>query len=128
VHIVRKSESVAKVLDGEVRTQYFGPQIRFGITTLPPSRQQTLHSHKSLTESIYVLSGEVEVYEQDGAQIRQIKLVEGDFVTFPPGPAHALGNTSNAPAAVAVVKLAFNSGLDDETFRQMCATDWIALG
>ena len=125
MYVVRKSEAVARNLDGEIRTQYFGPQIRIGITTMPPHRKQRLHSHESVTESIYVLSGDIQAYEHDEGQLRETKLHEGDFVTFVPGPAHTLGNASDAEAKVVVVKAAFDPRLDAEAFRQLCMSDWI---
>ncbi len=54
------------------------------------------HFHRSISESFYVLSGTVRIF--DGA--RWIDTTPGDFVHVPVGGIHAFRNESGAPASM----------------------------
>ena len=54
------------------------------------------HFHRSISESFYVLSGTVRIF--DGA--RWIDTTPGDFVHVPIGGIHAFRNESGAPASM----------------------------
>jgi mannose-6-phosphate isomerase-like protein (cupin superfamily) len=54
------------------------------------------HFHRSISESFYVLSGTVRIY--DGT--RWIDTQPGDFVHVPEGGVHAFRNESGAPASM----------------------------
>jgi mannose-6-phosphate isomerase-like protein (cupin superfamily) len=52
--------------------------------------------HRSISESFYILSGSVRIY--DGR--RRIDTVQGDFAHVPEGGVHAFRNESGAPASM----------------------------
>jgi mannose-6-phosphate isomerase-like protein (cupin superfamily) len=54
------------------------------------------HFHRSISESFFILSGTVRIY--DGS--RWIDAVPGDFVHVPEGGIHAFRNESGAPASM----------------------------
>ena len=54
------------------------------------------HFHRSISESFYILSGTVRIY--DGR--RWIDMTPGDFVHVPEGGVHAFRNESGAPASM----------------------------
>ncbi|MGH8963108.1 MAG: cupin domain-containing protein [Jatrophihabitantaceae bacterium] len=54
------------------------------------------HFHKSISESFYILSGTVRLY--DGA--KWINARTGDFLFVPEGGVHAFGNESDEPASM----------------------------
>ncbi len=54
------------------------------------------HFHRSISESFYVLSGSVRIY--DGS--RWIETVPGDFVHVPEGGIHGFRNESGEPASM----------------------------
>ena len=56
------------------------------------------HFHRTLTESFYVLTGTVRIF--DGA--RWIDTVPGDFVHVPEGGIHAFRNESGEPASMLI--------------------------
>jgi mannose-6-phosphate isomerase-like protein (cupin superfamily) len=56
------------------------------------------HFHRSLTESFYVLSGKIRIY--DGR--RWIGTSAGDFVHVPEGGVHGFRNESGAPASMLI--------------------------
>jgi uncharacterized RmlC-like cupin family protein len=123
MEVSRASDAVVHQLAGETRRQYFAPRLRLGITSLSPSRAQTYHSHSELSESIFVVSGEIEAHEYEGNEDRVVRLHEGDLVPFEPGPAHTLRNTSQAVATIVVVKYIANAGISPLEFREICASD-----
>lgn len=54
------------------------------------------HFHRTMSESFFVLSGTVQLY--DGRQ--WIDATAGDFLFVPEGGVHAFGNTSDEPASM----------------------------
>jgi quercetin dioxygenase-like cupin family protein len=56
------------------------------------------HFHRTISESFYVLTGTVRIY--DGRQ--WIEATVGDFVHVPPGGIHAFSNESKAPASMLI--------------------------
>ena len=56
------------------------------------------HFHRTLTESFYVLTGTVRIY--DGT--RWIDTLPGDFVHVPEGGIHGFRNESGAPASMLI--------------------------
>lgn len=71
--------------DGWVALDYTLPAKHFGAP---------LHYHKNITESFYVVSGEVWFRVGD----KEITLQPGGFALVPPGTPHAFSNRSDAPA------------------------------
>ena len=62
----------------------------------PISSGPAPHFHRSISESFYILSGSVRIY--DGK--RWIDTVPGDFVHVPEGGVHAFRNESGEPASM----------------------------
>ena len=56
------------------------------------------HFHRTLTESFYVLTGVIQIY--DGSDWRDCE--PGDFVHVPIGAIHGFRNTSGAPASMLI--------------------------
>jgi mannose-6-phosphate isomerase-like protein (cupin superfamily) len=56
------------------------------------------HFHRTLTESFYILSGTLKVYDGTG----WIDTVPGDFVHVPEGGIHGFRNESGAPASMLI--------------------------
>ena len=54
------------------------------------------HFHRSISESFYILTGSVRIYDGD----RWIETGPGDFVHVPEGGVHAFRNESGAPASM----------------------------
>ena len=64
----------------------------------PNSGGPNPHFHRTITESFYVLSGTVRIY--DGR--RWIDAMAGDFIHVPDGGRHGFRNVSDAPAAMLI--------------------------
>lgn len=62
----------------------------------PPPSGPAAHFHRTISESFYVLSGTVRLY--DGAT--WVDAVPGDFLYVPAGGVHAFRNESGAPASM----------------------------
>jgi quercetin dioxygenase-like cupin family protein len=96
----------------------------------PRSGGPGAHFHRSITESFYVLSGEVHLY--DGAD--WVDGLAGDFLFVPKGGIHAFRNDSDEPASMLIL---FTPGapredyfetLADQARRQaMSPSDWEAF-
>jgi len=54
------------------------------------------HFHRTISESFYVLSGSVLIYDGE----RWVKTSSGDFVHVPPGGVHGFRNESGEPASM----------------------------
>lgn len=54
------------------------------------------HFHRTISESFYVLSGTVLIYDGE----RWVKTSSGDFVHVPPGGVHGFRNESGEPASM----------------------------
>jgi mannose-6-phosphate isomerase-like protein (cupin superfamily) len=67
------------------------------------------HIHRSFSESFYVLSGTVKIY--DGAH--WVDAQPGDYVYVPPGGIHGFTNESGAPASMLIL---FSPGAPREQY------------
>jgi len=73
------------------------------------------HLHRTFSESFYVLSGEVGLYDGDSWHDAS----GGDFIHVPPGGIHAFRNHSGAPVSMLILfapgapREAYFEGLDD---------------
>ncbi|MEU6672301.1 cupin domain-containing protein [Streptomyces sp. NPDC046727] len=52
------------------------------------------HFHKTMSESFYVLSGEIHIFDGE----RWFDASQGDYLYIPPGGVHSFGNISGEPA------------------------------
>lgn len=57
------------------------------------------HFHRTMSESFYVLSGEVRIYEGR----KWVPCTTGDFVHVPPGGVHGFKNESGAPSSMLII-------------------------
>jgi mannose-6-phosphate isomerase-like protein (cupin superfamily) len=89
------------------------------------------HFHRTFSESFYVLSGNVELY--DGAS--WVQASEGDFLYVPEGGVHAFRNESGRPASMLIL---FSPGRPREAYfeelaeiartgRQLSDEEWTEL-
>ncbi|GAA0929461.1 cupin domain-containing protein [Nonomuraea longicatena] len=56
------------------------------------------HFHRSLSESFYILSGSIRIYDGDD----WIDTAPGDWIHVPPGGVHGFRNESGAPAEMLI--------------------------
>lgn len=54
------------------------------------------HFHKAMSESFFVLSGQVRLYDGRDWSVGE----QGDYLYVPPGGLHGFGNVSNEPASL----------------------------
>jgi quercetin dioxygenase-like cupin family protein len=93
--------AVQRIRDAELRFGDWGPgylaqedDAFFGVVTLRPGDEFANHRHVHHTESFLVLAGSAELW-LDRAE--RILLLQGDFVSVPPGIEHYLRNVSGTP-------------------------------
>ena len=96
-----------------------------------PPNGPSAHFHRTLSESFYVLSGTVRLY--DGR--RWVDAAAGDFLYVPPGGVHAFRNDSGEPASMLLL---FAPGAPREAYfaelaeiaasgRQLDGSQWAEL-
>lgn len=89
------------------------------------------HFHRSMTESFYVLSGTIRLYDGDAWADRG----SGDFLFVPPGGIHAFRNESGSPASMLLL---FTPGAPRESYfaelaevaatgRELSPEEWTEL-
>ena len=85
------------------RTHYLATSARtngeFGLYRVdmaPRNPGPTTHFHKTISESFFILSGTVELF--DG--VRWVKAREGDFLYVPTGGLHAFKNDTDEPSSM----------------------------
>ncbi|MEV0317613.1 cupin domain-containing protein [Streptomyces sp. NPDC050658] len=72
------------------------------------------HFHKSISESFFVLSGHVDLYDGE----RWVKAGAGDFLYVPVGGLHAFKNDSDEPASMIML---FSPGAPREEYFEQVA-------
>lgn len=101
--ILRKNEVAKKKEERELREYYLFPDFdnfEFVITHMPPDRDQKLHGHEEVNEAIYVISGEINVKQNDTEEI----LKTGDAVLFEKRKLHTITNDSENDARILTIK------------------------
>ncbi len=78
------------------------------------------HFHRSLTESFFILTGTVRIYNGQ----EWITTVPGDFVHVPEGGVHGFRNESGEPASLLLI---FSPGAPREAYFEGIA-EWAASG
>lgn len=73
------------------------------------------HFHRSFSESFYVLSGTVSVYDGDA----WVDAAAGDYAYVPPGGIHGFANHSDAPASMLIL---FSPGAPREQYFEALPT------
>ena len=67
------------------------------------------HFHRSFSESFYILSGNVRIFDGDD----WVDATAGDYAYIPPGGIHGFTNESGAPASMLIL---FSPGAPRETY------------
>ena len=80
----------------------------------PRSPGPSTHFHRTISESFFVLSGSVELYNGD----RWVRAGEGDFLYVPVGGLHAFKNDSADPASMLLL---FSPGAPREEYFEKVA-------
>ncbi|MGV9884033.1 cupin domain-containing protein [Streptomyces sp. NPDC003006] len=80
----------------------------------PKAPGPTTHFHKGISESFFVLSGHVDLYDGD----RWTKAGAGDFLYVPVGGLHAFKNDSDEPASMLLL---FSPGAPREEYFEKVA-------
>jgi mannose-6-phosphate isomerase-like protein (cupin superfamily) len=126
--LVRRTSSVRFVAPGSVTRGQFG---LFEWNMKPKAGGPDPHFHKTFSESFYVMSGTVRLY--DGS--RWVEATAGDFIYVPMGGIHAFKNDADAPASMLIV---FAPGAPREKYfeetaqiatsgRTLTAEEWTEL-
>ncbi|MFC4495451.1 cupin domain-containing protein [Streptomyces ovatisporus] len=80
----------------------------------PRSPGPSTHFHRSISESFYILSGEMQLFDGE----RWITGREGDFLYVPVGGLHAFKNTSDDPVSLLLL---FSPGAPREDYFERVA-------
>lgn len=80
----------------------------------PKSPGPSTHFHKSISESFFILSGHVQLYDGD----RWVTAGAGDFLYVPVGGLHAFKNDSDDPASMIML---FSPGAPREEYFEKVA-------
>ncbi|MGW7079098.1 cupin domain-containing protein [Streptomyces sp. NPDC054866] len=86
----------------------------YKVDLAPKSPGPSTHFHKSISESFFVLSGEVQLYNGE----RWIAGGPGDFLYVPVGGLHAFKNDSDDPASMIML---FSPGAPREEYFEQVA-------
>jgi mannose-6-phosphate isomerase-like protein (cupin superfamily) len=103
------------------RTHYLatgaGTEGEFGLYKVelgPRSPGPSTHFHRAISESFYVLSGELQLFDGE----RWTAGREGDFLHVPPGGLHAFKNTADEPVSMLML---FTPGAPREEYFERIA-------
>jgi quercetin dioxygenase-like cupin family protein len=106
-----KTESFANIVVERDREalEVFGPSVQFLVApqpsdeapcvmkgTIPPGVSVPMHSHPGI-EAFFVLSGDVEVFSDEGGKAHWIAAGPGDFIEVPSNAKHGFRNRSQHP-------------------------------
>lgn len=104
------------VTPGGSRTHYLATHAstggEFGLYRMdmaPNSPGPSTHFHKTISESFFILSGEVRLFDGD----RWVTAREGDFLYVPVGGLHAFRNESDEPSSMLLL---FSPGAPREEY------------
>jgi quercetin dioxygenase-like cupin family protein len=122
------SARVTFVAPGAVTNRDFG---LFRWDMRPQAGGASPHFHKTFSESFYILTGSVFIFNGE----RWIRASAGDFVYVPVGGVHGFSNNDDAPASMLIL---FSPGLARENFfseiadvaasrRQLSQEEWDEL-
>ena len=117
--ILHQSDAPLEMLGDEPRRRYTTNHLRVVITDIPAGHVENEHRHDRLGEAIWVLAGEVEIWERDADGVTTETIGEGDLVVFSPGRFHNVANRSTMPARMLTVKFAVPLDIETTDFA-----DW----
>lgn len=95
------------------------------ITEIPPGHIQNEHKHEFLLDVIYVLEGQIQVYQRSDGQLCEETLGAGDIVCFSPPKFHNVANKCQAVARTLTLKVAQDPTLPLDVLDKLFASDWI---
>jgi quercetin dioxygenase-like cupin family protein len=94
--LVRPKVTNAFVATGSVTNGQFG---LFQYSMAPRAGGPAAHFHKTFSESFYIVSGRVRLFNGD----KWVEATAGDFLYVPEGGIHAFGNESDEPAQMLIL-------------------------
>jgi quercetin dioxygenase-like cupin family protein len=94
--LVRPKVTNAFVATGSVTNGQFG---LFQYSMAPQAGGPAAHFHKTFSESFYIVSGRVRLFNGD----KWVEATAGDFLYVPEGGIHAFGNESDEPAQMLIL-------------------------
>jgi quercetin dioxygenase-like cupin family protein len=98
---------------------------RIVVTEIPPGHVQNEHRHERLLDIIYVLEGQIQVYQRRDGELREETLQAGDIVCFEPPEFHNVANKSAALARTMTLKMTRDSTILPEALDHLFDSDWI---
>jgi uncharacterized cupin superfamily protein len=115
MEILKQGTSATKP-DGTRITYYVFPEYEIHFNEVPPNTAQPWHHHDIIEETIYIISGEVEVHwiEDDKKKIQ--KLYSGNIARVENSP-HTLVNSSDTTVTFLVVRFVLSGKNRTEVFK-----------
>jgi len=110
MHIIRQGIFVVKP-EGTRVTYYLFPEYEIHYNELLPNSVQQWHHHTVIEETLFVISGEIEIRWLENDTVVAEKIQHGDVVRVEDTP-HTLANLSDTAATFLVVRLIL-SGKDN---------------
>jgi len=117
----RPSDTPANIVSPKSRTHYLATHAltrgEFGLYRIdmdPRAPGPSTHFHRSISESFFVLSGTISLYNGE----RWIKAKEGDFLYVPTGGLHGFKNDDADPASMLLL---FSPGAPREEYFEKIA-------
>jgi quercetin dioxygenase-like cupin family protein len=98
---------------------------RIVVTEIPPGHVQNEHRHDHLLDVIYVLEGQVQVYQRCDGELRKETLSAGDIACFEPPEFHNVANKSTAPARTLTLKVTKDTAVPLDVLDKLFKGDWI---
>lgn len=129
MEIFRKDEVPTRRVPGdpEVRWYYTAADEAFKIvvTHLPPGHVQNEHRHDHLLDIVYVVEGQIRVYERREDGISDAILSAGDLACFAPPYTHNTANLSATAAITLTLKILEQSSPPLDFIKGIFDRDWI---
>lgn len=108
IHVIRRDVAISKMREDGSRARYYlARDIEIIRAVMPPGCESDWHTHKVVTEVIYVFIGNVHAETETNGEV----LSSGDVCAFPPGVKHRLVNRDVEPAFIFAVKFV-SDGVD----------------
>jgi quercetin dioxygenase-like cupin family protein len=98
---------------------------RIVLTEIPPGHIQNEHKHDHLLDVVYVLEGQVHIYQRDGDKLREEILNAGDVACFKPPEFHNVANKGTASARTLTLKMIRDTTIPLDVLDKLFKSDWI---
>lgn len=119
--VFRSRDTEPEIVSGDGYTSYLathaGTGGEFGLYEVkmgPHSPGPSTHFHRTISESFYVLSGQLDLFDGE----RWVKGRKGDFLYVPAGGLHAFRNTADEPVTMLML---FSPGAPREEYFERVA-------